>query len=509
MTGRERRFFAFLWTCGLLVLPAIATFAQQPRIYYFTKSNCPPCVRMAPGIDELIRQGLPVTKIDVQVQPEWARQFQVSQTPTIVVVDGNRIVARHEGLLDTAQLQNLTRPFFPTAPTKQTLAGEVDLRPIHRPVDYPEPSVGNTRLGSTVHQGTREPANEIERRAMAATVRLRMERDHDLSYATGTIIHAHQSEALVLTCGHLFRDSAGQGRLTAEIGWLGGQVQAVPATLLNYNAENRDVALVIIRADAPLIAVPLAPANRAVETRTAVFSIGCDRGDAPTIRRSAIKNIATYDGATKYDIMGRPVVGRSGGGLFNAEGELIGVCNAAAVDVDEGIYSALENIYWQISQSRLTHLFQARPTEIAQASSAPQGNSAPPITLAAAQAAPEGRSLPTIRPAFSANEAQRGHGLDSNPMRSQSDTGSVPWEAIIVLRNPANPSETRTFTVQNPDPSLLSSLIGGDYSAGHERAPDAVNVVDSNPGHRGQPNHSGMAPISPPRQAQIRAQSPR
>jgi S1-C subfamily serine protease len=51
------------------------------------------------------------------------------------------------------------------------------------------------------------------------------------------------------------------------------------------------------------------------------------------------------------------VDGRSGGGLFNEQGELIGVCNAAAVEVDEGIYTALETIHWQIAAVDLEHLF--------------------------------------------------------------------------------------------------------------------------------------------------------
>ena len=74
------------------------------------------------------------------------------------------------------------------------------------------------------------------------------------------------------------------------------------------------------------------------------------------IRKS--KNRAAYDGAIKYDIYGRPVDGRSGGGLFNEKGELIGICNAAAVEVDEGIYTALETMHWQIAQVNLEHLFQ-------------------------------------------------------------------------------------------------------------------------------------------------------
>src|SRR5207248_11561214 len=43
-------------------------------------------------------------------------------------------------------------------------------------------------------------------------------------------------------------------------------------------------------------------------------------------------------------VAGQPVVGRSGGGLFSADGMVIGVCNAAEPVDREGLFAALGSI---------------------------------------------------------------------------------------------------------------------------------------------------------------------
>jgi S1-C subfamily serine protease len=176
---------------------------------------------------------------------------------------------------------------------------------------------------------------------MAATVRLKVEDPEGISYATGTVIHSRPGEALVLTCGHVFRDALGKGVITAEFGFDTGAIKTAPGQLIHYDAKARDIGLVAIQTQGTLTPIDVAAADATVARGDRSFSIGCDHGEPPTIRHTAIKNRARYDGEIKYDIYGRPVDGRSGGGLFTEDGQLIGVCNAAAVEVDEGIYSGV------------------------------------------------------------------------------------------------------------------------------------------------------------------------
>jgi hypothetical protein len=75
------------------------------------------------------------------------------------------------------------------------------------------------------------------------------------------------------------------------------------------------------------------------------------------------------------------VIGRSGGGLFSADGQLIGVCNLADPQDNEGIYAALPLLHANLDKIAQSRLYQrnAAPSAAAQASAA-----AAPAGLAAA-----------------------------------------------------------------------------------------------------------------------------
>ena len=211
----------------------------------------------------------------------------------------------------------------------------------------------------------RVDADAIDR-AFQATVRIRVEDELGVSHGTGTVIHATESAALVLTCGHIFRDGEGRGEISVEYGFsqLQDSTQTVAGRLLAYDWDARDVALVSIRLQKPIEPVPVAWLGQSPAKDQPAFSIGCSRGDRPSVNHCNILRVARYgleghsETALKIDTTVRPVDGRSGGGLFDAQGRLIGVCNAADVNSDEGIYSAVENVQWQVQQVGLAKLFQ-------------------------------------------------------------------------------------------------------------------------------------------------------
>ena len=226
-----------------------------------------------------------------------------------------------------------------------------------------------------------------------------------------------------------------------------------------------------------------------------MFSIGCDHGEDPTIRHSQIKNRAAYDGALKYDIFGRPVDGRSGGGLFTESGELIGVCNAAAVEVDEGIYSALDTLYWQLATTGLEHLFDdnkrrlaATPTpEIPDGSASilrgpPVGNrlaevgrgNQPFAEQLSQERTRQARTTPSSReqgfsrtperlasrqpmaPIDRADLRQRTNvGLKLSNNQNTSDYSS---EVVIMVRSKQDPQVAERIVIDDPTPELLEYL---------------------------------------------------
>ena len=55
---------------------------------------------------------------------------------------------------------------------------------------------------------------------------------------------------------------------------------------------------------------------------------------------------------------GEPVVGRSGGGLFSADGMVIGVCNAEEPVDHEGLFAALGSIHAALDQQGLASLYK-------------------------------------------------------------------------------------------------------------------------------------------------------
>ena len=99
----------------------------------------------------------------------------------------------------------------------------------------PDRRSGSSYNSPTMIRGTSQPRSLAEQRAMNATVRLKVADSEGTSYATGTVIHSHGNESLVMTCGHVFRDSQGQGKITAEYD-LYKQPRIASGRLVDYDA---------------------------------------------------------------------------------------------------------------------------------------------------------------------------------------------------------------------------------------------------------------------------------
>ncbi len=477
-----------------------------PRLYFFTQSNCPPCSRQKPEIDRLVAAGYPVQEIDVRAQPAWVEKFQIDRTPSLVLVFNNQVVQRIDSAPQPVPAEEIVGWFqslqsAPAAAHPQPVA-RLDVGSQTGSPATLTRSSGDLPSSDPTH-GDRQPGNAVESAALQATVRIKVTEADSLSFATGTIVHSHGNEAIVLTCGHVFRENQGAGEITAEYGWLPGDRQQIArGQLLTYDAGPRDVALVRIVAETPLPAIPVAPPKMVVSQQDQVFTIGCDHGQPPTIRRTRIKNLSNYDGVDKYDIFGRPVEGRSGGGMFSSGGQLLGVCNAAAVDFDEGIYSSLPNIWTELARSGLDRiLMQAPATLLASSSDAanfptdhptlpatarPDSNgfalslpasrsnpelvpverpTTPPMTLASNESSPSAR--------LSANsEWNTGDSPNRDAMQGNGRSQPAETELIVVVRDRST-GQTRTIVIDRPESSLL------DYLAQHESATGATAAEEA------------------------------
>jgi hypothetical protein len=159
-------------------------------------------------------------------------------------------------------------------------------------------------------------------------------------------------------------------------------VTQVPGQIVDYNLD-RDIGLVSIRPTGPVRVAPIAPTDTIIERGERLTSVGCDRGQNPTALATRVTNVDRYQGTPNIEASGAPVEGRSGGGLFNSSGQLVGVCFAADYEGNEGLYTALESIHDEMDRLNLSDIYRtagpAAPSANATAAGPLVTTATPPI----------------------------------------------------------------------------------------------------------------------------------
>jgi len=213
--------------------------------------------------------------------------------------------------------------------------------------------------GRSAMPGANSPqaGSAVDAKLVAASVRLRIEDAGGNSCGSGTIIDSRSGEALILTCGHIFRDSQGKGKIEVDLfGPYSGQ--RVAGRLISYDLQ-KDVGLVAIQIPNPIAAARLAPPGYKINKGNKVASVGCDNGKDPAVWWSYVTSLNRYTGPSNIQVAGQPTEGRSGGGLFSMDGMVIGVCNARDPQDQEGFYAALDTISAQLDQAGLAFVYQS------------------------------------------------------------------------------------------------------------------------------------------------------
>ncbi len=456
-----RLMFALV-TTGLLFTSALTSLAQAADsiLIEFSSDHCPPCQAMKPVLAELERIGVPVRHVDVDSEPSVALRYGIRKTPTFIVVSAGKEVTRMVGMqtieeLQTALATSPSGPLFATGAVQQSLT------------DIPAPQTRLAPMGMSASSAsglnetlvnalpsTPEPRSEAMpsmsiadavQRAEAATVRLRVHEGNGYGAGTGTIIDTHGEDALVLTCGHLFRENQGKGKVEVDL-FVGGQTRTVIGEVIDFDAENRDIALVAIRPGFQVQPINVIGHGETPRNGQTVFSFGCDRGDDPSRRDTRVTGVNKYNqhlGASNIEIDGAPIDGRSGGGLFDEEGRLVGVCNAADYKNDVGIYTGPGSVHWQLDRVNLSHLYQSKqrgdlvaPTQAVESS---------PI---AALPAPAERIAALETPSQGFASAS-----PSEPL------GGPDQEVIVIVRDRNNPAATsQVMTLSEPSTDLMQMI---------------------------------------------------
>jgi thiol-disulfide isomerase/thioredoxin len=378
---RRERMVRFAAAIALATTLLLASANGEELLLDFATPYCGPCRQMEPVIQSFENAGYPIRKVDATREPQLSDQFNVTRFPTfLMLVDGrevDRVVGYTSGeriqqMFATARQASVQRtrgqspdPSPPAAPRRETPNSA--LGPTS-PLDDPtwpkrEGWTSGDRDGRTNSGAEPQPLpTDTAAALLSATVRLRVDDAQGRSFGTGTIIDARSGEALVVTCGHLFRDSKGKGPVSVELfeatatgirvaDQLSGQV-------ISYDLD-RDLALVSIRPKRPVSVAKVAPPQTTIDRGDRVVTVGCSNGDDPTALPSRVTELNRYQGPPNIEASGAPVEGRSGGGLFNVDGQLIGVCFAADYEGNEGLYSALESIHGELDRLNLSDVYSS------------------------------------------------------------------------------------------------------------------------------------------------------
>jgi len=358
-----RNLFATLVAC-LAFCPQM--LMAETVLLDFSSPGCGPCQQMRPTIRQLVADGHKVQEIDISREQHMADRWQVTQVPTfIVLVDGRET----ERLVGATSYQHLLRLL--TASKRRPVGNSLVADRGHAPQTFAPTATANlsrTESADPFHSLASRPfpsrtsSPDLQRTLLEATVRLSVQDPQGTSSGTGTLIDSRQGEALVLTCGHIFRSSQGKGPIEVTLFQVGpGGVTertTVVGKLQNFDLE-RDLALVSIRLEESVRAVPVAPIGTKLGPGDSVTSVGCNHGQLPTTRVSQVTATDRYQGPSNVEVAGAPVEGRSGGGLFNTAGQLVGVCFAADPQANEGLYASASSVQAKLKDLGLAMVFQS------------------------------------------------------------------------------------------------------------------------------------------------------
>ena len=351
MVARNRATTNLFWmllsciTCGILTNPLALAQVGDCLAIVFVDPEHPDSQSMEQVAAQAIEMGWAIRRVDARRESHVTQRWRIHTAPTTVLTQGGREVDRILGpVIWTELYRRMIRFSAPDsirnsspAPNQNKPKVDVDsLVPMRRSVAplAPEP------LQS-------DPAR--------ATVRIMVDEPDSHAIGSGTVIQCDAQGAVVLTCGHLFRDRTPKSIITVERFENGTPVK-YRAELIDYQIEDVDIGLLLFH---PNQYVPVAQVAQHVENLAQgdpVYSMGCDHGQAPSRRDSQVTKLNRYLGSANIETAGAPVQGRSGGGLFNRRGELVGVCFAADTQLDEGLYCGISVVHEQLKKLGLLKL---------------------------------------------------------------------------------------------------------------------------------------------------------
>lgn len=351
---------------ALLLVAAIGA-APSAELLDFTAEWCGPCQQMKPVVERLQQKGYPIRQVDVDRNRELAQRYNITGIPAFVLVVDGREVARKVGAQSESTLVQLfdhvprgdggsatsppdkkKRRWFPIS------WGDEEQSASEPPPNFDMDASVRAQSQDDGHQSaTAGPvAPSAAQDPIQTAVRLRVKDPRGIDFGSGTIIGSKNGEALVLTCWHIFRDFGESATVEVDL-FLKGPGQpplTLPGKMIKGNS-NADVALVLVKGSDLLPVSPIASTDRFPAVGDHVFSVGCGEGRTPTKLQHTVTRLNPYEGPGTTECTGMPIRGRSGGGLFDVNGNVIGVCFAADREDERGVYAGPDEIHELIASA--------------------------------------------------------------------------------------------------------------------------------------------------------------
>jgi thiol-disulfide isomerase/thioredoxin len=206
----------------------------------FWSPACGPCMQMKPLVHSFIQASYPIREVDTSRDSQTPRQFNVDRWPCFIMLVDGQEVERHVGAISSEELQQMFQKAKDIVVQRRQVPGQVRAQspdassrpnsargPAPRLDEEPAPQraprneVAGSNSPVAPDIGALDPkesaVGDFPPNLIAATVRIHVEDAQGRSFGTGTIIDSRSGEALIVTCGHLFRESKGKGPMTVEM----------------------------------------------------------------------------------------------------------------------------------------------------------------------------------------------------------------------------------------------------------------------------------------------------
>jgi hypothetical protein len=418
-----------------------------------------------PAVEQLIRDGYPVKRIDIDEEPDLARRYRVKGVPAFIVVDR---AGQELGRISGARSANELARFYKTSAAKAQPSDDAgshvgshgdrrsgddedadrddEARDLEKPT--PRPRKVSIRRDDEADRAAPAFSNP---KPWETVVRIRIIGSRSTGFGSGTVISSTEKESLILTCAHIFKidgrkpvppkqfprrvaidlfDGKLKGTDPAQVHF----VETVEGEAIDYDFT-LDVGLIRMRPGRVLPASRVVPASWDLQSRMQVLAMGCPEGRDATawhtvVRRPRIQNFLSgnpnYE-AIECDVA--PKEGRSGGGLYTADGYVAGVCNFAEPQGNHGLYATPRSIHSLLNRNRLSALYAPINRDT--------GN-------LIADRGPVGRS-PRRNSAVDVVRSQSPVGEEPDRSREDGDDGDllIPAPSLMGIADPA-PVMTRT-----------------------------------------------------------------